>query len=144
MTSQELLDDIISLALNIYFEARGESRVGQLAVALVTMNRVDDPRWPNTVKGVVWQDTKPGQVGGEQFSWTAEFKDQEEALSEVRGIEAFERALSVALEVWKGIEDFTDGANLYHARYVSPFWRHHPRVYKKAEIGQHIFYKEVE
>lgn len=46
------------LATNIYFEARGEPEAGQFMVGFVTMNRVYDKRFPNTVCGVVYQ---PGQ-----------------------------------------------------------------------------------
>lgn len=49
------------LALNIYKEARGEPIYGQTEVALVTKNRVNDPRWPNTYCKVVKQE--------KQFSW---------------------------------------------------------------------------
>lgn len=47
--------DIKELANVIYHEARGESRKGQIAVAHVVLNRVADPRYPNSVAGVVWQ-----------------------------------------------------------------------------------------
>ena len=43
------------LAQNVYFEARGESSDGQLAVALVTMHRVKSRRYPSTICNVVWQ-----------------------------------------------------------------------------------------
>ncbi|HIE75488.1 MAG TPA: cell wall hydrolase, partial [Gammaproteobacteria bacterium] len=50
------------LALNIYHEARGESHDGQVAVAAVTLNRMQSASYPDTVCGVVWQP--------HQFSWT--------------------------------------------------------------------------
>lgn len=43
------------LANVIYHEARGESLAGQIAVGYVVLNRVEDKRFPNTIKGVVWQ-----------------------------------------------------------------------------------------
>ena len=43
------------LAKNIYFEARNEPFVGQFAVALVTLNRVHDTDFPNTVCEVVYE-----------------------------------------------------------------------------------------
>ena len=46
------------LAALIHAEARGESFDGKVAVGAVVMNRVDDPRWPDTVEAVVLQ---PGQ-----------------------------------------------------------------------------------
>ena len=56
MTGLELIavgTSIICLAQNIYFEARDQPTVGQLAVASVVLNRVHDDRWPNTVCEVV-------------------------------------------------------------------------------------------
>ena len=51
----ELNNDLNCLAANIYKEARGESLQGKIAVGLVTINRVEDKRWPNTVCKVVKQ-----------------------------------------------------------------------------------------
>lgn len=55
--------DALCLARNIYFEARGEGREGQEAVASVTLNRVRSAVWPASVCEVVYQPL--------QFSWTA-------------------------------------------------------------------------
>ena len=43
------------LAKNIYFEARNEPFAVQFAVALVTLNRVHDNAFPNTICEVVYQ-----------------------------------------------------------------------------------------
>lgn len=53
--------EIDCLAKVIYFEARGESEKGKLAVALATLNRVDSPKFPKTICQVVFQKR--------QFSW---------------------------------------------------------------------------
>ena len=45
------------LANAVYFEARGESVRGQIAVAQVVMNRVFSPFYPNDVCGVVYQNS---------------------------------------------------------------------------------------
>ena len=50
-----MLESIMCLAMAIYFEARGEPMVGQVAVAQVIMNRVYDHRYPNDVCDVVKQ-----------------------------------------------------------------------------------------
>ena len=60
-------EELYCLANNIYFESRNQPKLGQIAVGQVTMNRVNSPKFPNTVCGVVKQ-------GGEkrnrcQFSW---------------------------------------------------------------------------
>lgn len=58
--------DIECLARNIYYESRGETLRGQLAVAAVTLNRVNDPRFPNNICRVVYQRENRKC----QFSWT--------------------------------------------------------------------------
>jgi hypothetical protein len=49
---------IFCLALNVYFEARNEPVEGKVAVAQVVMNRKADPRFPDTICGVVYQGQK--------------------------------------------------------------------------------------
>ena len=43
------------LAENIYHEARNQGTAGWLAVAAVTLNRVTDDRFPDSICGVVFQ-----------------------------------------------------------------------------------------
>ena len=50
--------ELICIALGVYYEARGESPLGQLAVASVIVNRTSDPRWPDHACAVIAQ---PGQ-----------------------------------------------------------------------------------
>ena len=47
--------ELTCLALNVYYEARGEPLAGMYAVAEVTMNRVASHRYPETVCGVVYE-----------------------------------------------------------------------------------------
>jgi spore germination cell wall hydrolase CwlJ-like protein len=118
---------IVCLARNIYHEARGEVYEGQVGVAHVTMNRVRDSRWPNTVCGVVYQR--------KQFSWTLE-----EPLYETDE-KAWTLALNIAEQVVYGIErDPTYGANHYHASWMTPWWVNPSK--RTIRIHHHIFYKE--
>ena len=48
-------DDLLLLSKLVTGEARGESYEGQGAVAAVVINRVQDPRFPNTIKDVIYQ-----------------------------------------------------------------------------------------
>lgn len=48
-------NELNTLAQAINGEARGEPYIGQVAVAAVILNRVDDPRFPNTIAGVIYQ-----------------------------------------------------------------------------------------
>lgn len=47
--------DVVLLARLINGEARGEPYEGQVAVGAVIMNRMRDPRFPNTLAGVIYQ-----------------------------------------------------------------------------------------
>jgi N-acetylmuramoyl-L-alanine amidase len=47
--------DLDLLARLIHAEARGESFKGKVAVAAVVLNRVENPKFPNNVQGVVYQ-----------------------------------------------------------------------------------------
>lgn len=118
------VEEITCLARNIYHEARGEDVVGQKAVAHVTLNRVADERWPDTICGVVYQPY--------QFSWTR-------VKPAVKDPVAYENSLMVAASAVMGIsKDPTDGAVFYydHSR-VTPRWS---RAFETvAVIGGHTF-----
>ena len=60
------------LAEALYFEARGEPIKGQLAVGEVVLNRVEDPRYPNSICKVVNQGT--GRRFACQFTYTCDGK----------------------------------------------------------------------
>jgi spore germination cell wall hydrolase CwlJ-like protein len=126
-------DEISCLALNIYFEARGEPDEGKLAVGHVVMNRVLSGRFPGTVCDVV-------QQGGEirryrcQFSWWCDGRSDKP-----RSAADWQRSSELALAIyWGQSEDPTAGALWYHADYVSPAWRND--FVQGATIGRHIFY----
>ena len=53
--SKSAQKEMICLADNIYFEARNEPVEGMYGVAFVTMNRVRDGSYPNTICNVVKQ-----------------------------------------------------------------------------------------
>ena len=66
------MKEISCLARNVYYEARGESLQGQKAVALVTLNRVENPMFPNTICGVVNERKVVKGTTKCQFSWRCE------------------------------------------------------------------------
>lgn len=131
----DVSEEIECLALNIYFEARGEPSDGKLAVGHVVMNRVMDRRYPERICAVVRQ-------GGEvrrhrcQFSWWCDGRsdDPKEAKS-------WEESMAIARRIfWGHSEDITGGALWYHAKYVRPYWR--KRLVRGPVIGRHIFYHD--
>jgi len=122
------------LQQNIFFEARNQSRLGQVAVAWVTLNRVNDTRYPNTICGVVWQN--------KQFSWTHDGKSDKPSSNtlEQRAWEDAGLIAEVVLIGWFAeTSSPVDTAIMYHANYVSPYWVSHYE--KVVKIDSHVFYK---
>lgn len=48
-------DNVYLMARAIYGESRGEPYLGKVAVAAVILNRVENPSFPNSIAGVVYQ-----------------------------------------------------------------------------------------
>lgn len=116
----------------VYHEARGESVAGQQAVAEVVLNRVDDPAFPNTVCGVVYQ----GSSRGCQFSWTCDGRSDN-----IRNAQAYARIEDMARDMLSGgSRDLTDGATYFHTPAVQPSWSR--KFTRTTKIGAHIFYRK--
>jgi spore germination cell wall hydrolase CwlJ-like protein len=121
------------LAKAVYYEARSESTRGQMAVAEVVMNRVNDSRFPKTVCGVVYQG-QTREVGC-QFTFTCDG-----SLRIAPSGLAWDRARDIALHVALGLnKPVTNHATHYHTDYVNPYWS--PGMVQTASVGQHIFYR---
>ena len=113
------------LARVISHEARGEPREGQIAVAEVVMNRVESPRFPNTICGVVNQRA--------QFSNVRSYRPR-------RSGAQWDRIVRIAIDARNDVSEPVVGEALYfHASRVHPrFASTRSRV---AQIGAHIFYR---
>ena len=114
------------LAGAVYFESRGESLAGQLAVAHVIINRAESGRFPASYCGVVLQRS--------QFSFVRHGKMPKIRESSAQWRNALAIAQIARDDGWK---TKAPGALFFHARYVSPRWRK-TRV---AQIDNHIFYR---
>lgn len=125
------------LADNIYFEARGEPVAGQIAVAMVTLNRVRSPRFPSSICQVVKQESNSTC----QFSWRCEGKGG----TAHRASYEYQAIRRLAVDLYVNIhrhKDVTRGATFYHATYVSVRRLGRVNIQKTTQIGRHIFYKE--
>ena len=130
---------LLCLATAVYFEARGEPTVGQVAVAAVIMNRVEDRRFPNDVCSVVKQG--PLYRSGApvrhkcQFSFYCDGKSDKmrDKAAKLRATRISELVLS------RTIMDPTEGSTFYHADYVLPSWASTKSLV--VQINQHVFYK---
>jgi spore germination cell wall hydrolase CwlJ-like protein len=122
------------LANAVYFEARGESVRGQIAVAQVVMNRVFFGFYPNNVCDVVYQNAHRHNAC--QFTFACDgIRDV------VTEPEAWTRAKLIAKDVLDGklwLDD-VGKATHYHAYWVRPWWIRTMRRLDK--IGVHSFYR---
>lgn len=107
------------LAANIYHEARGEPKLGQLAVAKVTLNRTKNGDYCKTV------------FDPYQFSWTTKNKNLKYDLNSYKIALQAEEATHV-------LSDFS--ATHFHTAKVNPVWA---KSFKRLrKIGNHIFYEK--
>ncbi|HEY6048262.1 MAG TPA: cell wall hydrolase [Sphingomicrobium sp.] len=116
------------LATAVYFEARGESFEGQLAVAHVVMNRASSGRYPPDWCSVVKQPA--------QFSFVrhGEFPQADTNSSAWRKAQAIAELAAANI-----VPSVSQDVLWYHADYVAPTWRRNLTEVEK--IGAHIFYR---
>lgn len=130
VTSQELPSRLSSelncLAGAVYFEAKGESLDGQLAVARVVIARSRSGRFPASYCGVVHQPS--------QFSFV-----RRGAMPAIpQGSATWRTAVAIARiadgDTWASP---VEGALFFHAARVSPGWR----LRRVARVDNHVFYR---
>lgn len=116
------------LARAIVFEARGESAIGQYAVAHVILNRTKHERFPDTIIGVLRQSR--------QFSFQYDFWKQKKPKQS-----DWDNAYIVGYDVLnEKVDDPSDGSVYYHTKKVKPRWA--KSMEYAMTIDNHIFYRE--
>lgn len=125
-TDGQLDREMQCLAGAVYFESKGESLKGQLAVARVVIARAQSSRFPDSYCGVVYQR--------KQFSFVRGGK-----MPRIRtNTKAWTNAKAIAQiadgDAWKSS---AEGALFFHASHVNPGWR----LTRMAQIDNHIFYR---
>ena len=113
-------EEIDLLARAVYSEARGELFKGQVAVAAVIINRIDDPKFPDDVAGVIFQPLAFTAVADGQF-W-------------LQPDQTAYRAVEEALEG----EDPSGGALYYYNPATASSWWIFTRP-TITRIGRHTF-----
>jgi spore germination cell wall hydrolase CwlJ-like protein len=123
------------LSKNIYYEAGSESFEGKVAVAQVTLNRVNSGQFPNDVCKTIYQKNVFYEKVICQFSWTCDRDSGARPPNNANYRESEEVAKKVLLEEFRlpGLKE----AMYYHADYINPGWKRE----KITKIGRHIFYK---
>lgn len=131
LVSQQAMPDQLSsemrcLAGAIYFEARGETLEGQLAVGRVIVNRANSGRFPSSYCGVVYQPSQFSFVRGRSIPSVRENSDD------------WREAVAVAQIASEGRwHSPARGALFFHATRVSPKWR----LTRLARVDNHVFYR---
>jgi spore germination cell wall hydrolase CwlJ-like protein len=124
------------MAKNIFYEASGESLLGQAAVARVVMNRVAYG-FANNPCNVVYQKTKINDRIICQFSWVCENKPEPN-----KNNWNYKVAEQVAYEVMvlgKHKDVVPKSTLFFHSINIDPLW-----PYKQvATIGGHVFYSKT-
>lgn len=129
-------NELVCLALNDYWESRGEPLEGRVAVAQVVLNRAMDRKYPTNLCDVVKQ-SRSGAVNC-QFSWNCDSRgDHPEDAEAWRDSVALASAM---LNRSSGIIDPTGGAKWYHSVKIKPAWSNNLRIAKV--IKGHVFYHD--
>jgi spore germination cell wall hydrolase CwlJ-like protein len=138
ITAEQRKRELDCLALNIYREAGHEPFEGKVAVAQVTMNRVEHDKFPDSVCAVVYEK---GLISGRiicQFSWYCDSTHRNRPINK----KAYDESMTVAKQVL--LEGFKlpslEEALFYHADYINPNWK----LDRITKVGTHIFYKPKE
>ncbi|MFC4293907.1 cell wall hydrolase [Novosphingobium tardum] len=123
---EHLSDELNCLAGAIYFESKGESLEGQLAVGRVIIARSRSGRFPASYCGVVYQQSQFSFVRGHSMP----------------AIDKSGRNWKLAAKIAQIADDGSwkspvEGALFFHAARVSPNWR----LKRMARVDNHVFYR---
>ena len=123
---EDVEGDMKCLAGAVYFESKGETLEGQLAVARVIINRAKSGRFADSLCGVVYQPS--------QFSFV-----RGGGMPPIRtASHAWREAVAIAqIALDDSWDSQAEGALFFHARRVSPGWG----KTRLASIDNHIFYR---
>jgi len=133
MIAKAEMSEHLCLSEAIYYEARSETRSGQIGVAEVVKNRVKSKHYPNTICDVVYQGSE--RRTGCQFSFTCDG-----SMEKAPKGKAWERSKDIAALSLTGLApELTRKATHYHTTDVNPVWASTLRY--NGQIGSHKFYR---
>lgn len=116
------------LALNVYWEARGEVPDAQYMIAEVVIERAYSKGYPKDICDVVWQEG--------QFSWTSDGKS-DKPKDDISWLQAQIVANTVLLYG----SEYNTGATHYATRDAHPWWAKDKDMQVVGMYGNHIFYR---
>ena len=118
--TQMTMRNVEMAARIVYGEARGESYLGQVAVAAVVLNRVDSPDFPPTLEKVIFQQNAFTAVNDEQYLLTPN-----------------EKAYRAVMHAMKGFDPTGGAVYYYNPAGVTDTWIYSRTVI--TQIGRHHF-----
>jgi spore germination cell wall hydrolase CwlJ-like protein len=132
--STELLAEHRCLSEVLYYEARGEGRQGQQAIAEVVFHRMNTGNYGHSICAVVYEGAgRPGC----QFTFTCNGD-----LTRSKEGQAWQQSEVLAAQILTGevpLRNATGGAINFHAISVTPDWA--DTMDRTTQIGNHIFYR---
>ena len=132
--STELLAEHRCLSEVLYYEARGEGRTGQQAIAEVVFHRMNTGNYGHSICAVVYEGA--GHPGC-QFTFTCNGE-----LTKGKEQDSWRQSERLAAQILTGevpLHNATSGATNFHAVSVNPDWA--DTMNKTTQIGNHIFYR---
>jgi spore germination cell wall hydrolase CwlJ-like protein len=123
------------LAKNIYYEAGNQPFEGKVAVAQVTINRVNSGQYPDDICKTIYQKNVVYEKVLCQFSWVCDRVTLARPVHGGNYKESMEVAKKVLLEGFR--LPSLEKAMYFHGDYINPGWKRE----RVAKIGNHIFYK---
>lgn len=128
------------LVTTLYHEARGEPTEGVLAVANVVLNRMESPRYPKSVCGVVKHQLVRGV-------WQFSFWKEKRLLSRPVNKESWKRMEKIAQQAinlhYAGFDIIDDSMYYYNPSAANPSWAKSKKLQFVRKIGKHKFYKRI-
>lgn len=117
-------DDVYLMSQIVYAESKGEPYEGKVAVASVILNRVLDPKFPDTIYDVIFQP--------KAFSCVIDGKID---------VTPTEECFSAVNDAISGIDPTNNAVFYYNPDIATCTWMHNAPKTDKKEIGQHLFFK---
>lgn len=128
------------LVTTLYHEARGEPAEGVLAVAKVVLNRMESPRYPKSVCGVVKQQLVRG-------IWQFSFWKEKHLLTQPVDKESWKKMQKIAQQAvnlhYAGFDVIDNSMYYYNPDVANPKWAKSKKLKFVRKIGKHKFYKRV-
>jgi hypothetical protein len=131
---QNLAGETSCLAEALYYEARGQGRLGQQAIAEVVVRRTHKAGFPHSICGVVHQ----GSGTACQFSFACDG-----TMDRPRAAGEWSVAMHLAAQIITGalpLTDITQGAISFHAARLDADW---PGMVHTTTVGHNAFYRRL-